>query len=111
MKPTDYCIITTTLPDQKSANTIIKTLLQKKLSACIQTYPIQSHYHWQGKIESSSEILFQIKTKVSLFEEVKNEIQLQHPYDIPEIIMIPIMKGNDSYLAWIEDETIDKKQE
>jgi periplasmic divalent cation tolerance protein len=102
---TNYCIITTTLPTQKSADTIIKVLLQKKLSSCIQIHSIQSHYNWKGKIESSREILLQIKTKISLFEEIKNEIQFKHPYDIPEIIMTPIIDGNDSYLTWIENET------
>lgn len=105
MKPTDYCIITTTVDDEKISTIMIDTLLKKQLAACIQTFPIVSHYHWQGKVENSQEILLQIKTKKSLFSRVKSEIEHLHSYDVPEIIMIEISEGNSAYLSWIDKET------
>ena len=105
MKPTPFCIISTTLHDKELAQTIISALLKKQMVACIQTYPIESFYNWQGKMEQTKEILLQIKTRASLFENIKQEIETLHDYEIPEIIMTPIIKGNSAYLKWIEDET------
>ena len=68
-------------------------------------YPIESFYKWQGEIENSKEMLLQIKTKTTLFEKVKQEIELQHEYEIPEIIITPIINGNQPYLKWIDEET------
>jgi periplasmic divalent cation tolerance protein len=109
MKIRDYCIITTTLPNEQTASIMIKTLLQKRLVACVQSYTIKSHYHWQGNIENSNEVLLQCKTKKILFDEIKSEIERNHPYEIPEIIMIELQGANDAYLAWIDDETIKEK--
>ena len=105
MKLTDYCIITTTVDDERISSIIIETLLKKKLAACIQTFPIESHYHWQGEIENTQEVLLQIKTKKSFFNTVKSEIEHLHSYDVPEIIMIEIEDGNSAYLSWIDKET------
>ncbi len=101
-----YCIVTTTINCEKTANIITQTLLEEKLAACIQMIPITSHYRWKNKIQSSSEFLIQIKTKTSLFKDVKKQIELLHTYDIPEIIATEIMNANDNYLAWLEDETL-----
>ena len=106
MKPTDYCIITTAVDDKKISTIIIGTLLKKQLAACIQTFPINSHYHWQGEMANSQEILLQIKTKKSLFPRVKSEIENLHSYEVPEIMMIEIQEGNSAYLSWIDEETI-----
>lgn len=105
MKSTPFCIISTTLHDKELAQSIISSLLNKKFVACIQTYEVESFYNWQGKVEKTKEILLQMKTRVSLFEKIKQEIETLHDYEIPEIIMTPIIKGNSAYLKWIEDET------
>jgi periplasmic divalent cation tolerance protein len=104
MKIRDYCIVTTTLPDEQTATIMIEKLLQKRLVACVQCHTINSHYHWQDKVENSSEILLQCKTKKVLFEKIKSEIENHHPYEIPEIIMIELQGANAAYLTWIEDE-------
>jgi len=105
MKTKNYCIITTTIDDENIADQITAALLQNHLVACVQSHTIQSKYHWNGTLETSQEILLQMKTKVSLFEEVKIQIEALHSYDVPEIIMTPILDGNDDYLKWIEEET------
>ena len=105
MKTTNYCIITTTIDDENIADQISTALLQDHLVACVQSHTIQSKYHWNGTLETSKEILLQMKTKASLFEEIKVQIEALHSYDIPEIIMTPILDANESYLNWIEKET------
>ena len=105
MKTTNYCIITTTIDDENIADQISTTLLQDHLVACVQSHTVQSKYHWNGTLETSEEIFLHMKTKASLFEEIKLQIEALHSYDVPEIIMTPILDANESYLNWIEEET------
>jgi len=105
MKTTNYCIITTTIDDKNIADQISTALLQNHLVACVQSHTIQSKYHWNGTLETTEEILLQMKTKASLFEEIKVQIEALHSYDVPEIIMTPILDANESYLKWIDEET------
>lgn len=98
--------IITTVENKKEAEKIAKILLEKKLAACIQIIEgIESHYWWKGKIEKAKEILIFIKTKESLFRKVEKIIKEKHPYQLPEIIGIPVLKGSKEYLKWIEEET------
>ena len=106
MVASDYCIVSTTTDTIENADIISKTLLEKKLIACAQRTTTQSSYRWQGKIIESDEILLQMKTKKSLFEHIKNEVKVLHTYEVPEIIMIPLLDANTFYLEWIEKETI-----
>ena len=105
MKTKNYCIITTTIDDENIADQISTALLQDHLVACVQSHTVQSKYHWNGTLGTSEEILLQMKTKVSLFEEVKVQIEALHSYDVPEIIMTSILDANKDYLKWIEEET------
>jgi periplasmic divalent cation tolerance protein len=74
MKTTNYCIITTTIDDKNIAHQISTALLQDQLVACVQSHTVQSKYHWNGTLETSEEILLQMKTKASLFEDIKVQI-------------------------------------
>jgi len=109
MKTTDYCIITTTIDDENIADKISTSLLQDHLVACVQSHTVQSKYHWDGNVESNKEILLQMKTKTSLFEEVKIQIEALHSYDLPEILMTPIIDANAAYLEWINNEVQENK--
>jgi len=106
MKPSDYCIISTTTDTKENAEMITQSLLEKKLVACVQSATIKSSYRWQGKIILTDEIKLQMKTKTSLFEHIKKEIKALHTYDVPEIIMVPLTDANTFYLEWIEKETL-----
>jgi periplasmic divalent cation tolerance protein len=106
MEASNYCIVSTTTDTKENASIISKTLLEKKLIACAQQTTTQSSYRWQGKIIESDEILLQMKTKKSLFDHIKKEIKSLHTYEVPEIIMIPLLDANTFYLEWIEKETI-----
>lgn len=106
MNRNNYCIITTTIDDEKGAREIAVSLLELRLVACVQIYPIESLYHWNDSIEESSEFLIQMKTKNEHFKAVREQILRQHSYDIPEIIMTPIVDADKAYLAWIDNETL-----
>ena len=106
MEASNYCLISTTTDTKENADAITQLLLEKKLIACVQSIVIQSAYHWQGKIINAEEILLQMKSKRSLFEKVQRAIEHLHTYDVPEIIMVPMVGANLSYLQWIEEETI-----
>jgi len=106
METSDFCIITTTTDNKENADVITQMLLVKKLVACVQSSTVQSTYHWQGEINNGAEILLTMKTKRSLFEKVQAEIEHLHTYDVPEIIMVPIVSANPSYLRWLKEETI-----
>ena len=80
-------------------------LISKRLAACVQLLPrLESHYRWKGKKETSSEILLLIKTKLSLYKKVETIILKHHPYEVPEILCLPVVRGSKSYLAWLDGE-------
>lgn len=106
MNKTDYCIVTTTVDTEKSAKEIARTLLEARLAACIQIFPIESLYHWEGAVAESREFLLQMKTRSGHFPAIQEQIEQLHSYDIPEIIMTPLLDANEAYLAWIDEETL-----
>ena len=105
MIASNYCTIIVTTDTTENANLIIQTLLEKHLVACVQSNQIHSSYRWQGKIISTEEIRLELKTKVTLFDEIKNIILKLHTYDVPEILMFSCDGGDNNYFKWIEEET------
>lgn len=99
-----YCVVLTTFADPAVGKAIIDHLLQQRLAACVQVMPIQSYYHWQGTVNCDQEQQVLIKTKIALFEQVKDAIVAHHDYETPEIIQLPITNGSTDYLAWINKE-------
>lgn len=98
--------ISTTTETKKQAQKIAKYLVEQKLAACVQiTGPIESTYRWKGKVETVGEYLCLIKTRTTLFKKVEAAIKKLHPYETPEIIAVPIVKGSREYLIWLNDET------
>lgn len=102
---TDYAIIHITTPDTESADKIINALLDRKLVACAQTSSIESHYVWDGKVNHRPEISISLKAKKNDFDEIGSLILENHPYEVPEIIMSEISKGQPNYLDWIKENT------
>ncbi len=99
-----YC----TVPTKQDAKSIAKILLTQRLAACINIVDkIQSIFSWHDEICEEKELLMMIKTKSTLFDRVRQAIKLTHPYNIPEIIAIPIEQADSEYLEWINTETID----
>lgn len=106
MEASEYGIISTTTDSKENADAITQILLEKKLVACVQSATIQSTYRWEGNITKSEEILLQMKSKRSLFDRIRTEIEQLHAYDVPEILMVPLAGANTPYLRWIEEVTI-----
>lgn len=76
------------------------------MAACVNLLPeMTSLYHWDGKIETGQEHQLVIKTRRSLFNEVRNYIVENHPYELPEILCLPVLTGSDDYLNWIQKTT------
>jgi periplasmic divalent cation tolerance protein len=99
-------LVMTNVPDIECAQTMAKSLLEQGLAACVNCQAgVQSRYRWQGAIETATEVSLSIKTTASRYAEVQAAIKLLHPYQVPEIIAIPVTNGWEPYLAWIVEET------
>ncbi len=97
-----FVLIMNTCPDPKTAGHIAEKLVHNKLAACVHIQPAGlSIYRWQGKIESTEENLLLIKSHEDKYPEVEKMIQKLHPYELPEIIAVPITKGLPDYLSWL----------
>ncbi|MQR02703.1 divalent-cation tolerance protein CutA [Glaciimonas soli] len=102
----DAIIIISNLPDLASAEQLAKTLVERKLAACVNILPqVNSIYRWQGQIQQTAEVTVMIKTIAQRYDEIEVEIKATHPYDLPEIIALPITHGLPAYLDWIGVET------
>jgi periplasmic divalent cation tolerance protein len=109
---TDYIQVLTTTEHREDAERIARLLVEQRLAACVQvTGPITSTYRWQGQIETAGEWQCWAKTRRGLFAEIEQAIRQSHPYEVPEILAIPILDGSADYLAWVERETGDKNDE
>ena len=97
-----FAIVLVTAPDLKIARALAKAALQAKLIACANLVPkIESHYWWQGKIESSAEVLLVLKTQKSRLAALEKLVLAQHPYDAPEFLVLPLVAGSQKYLDWL----------
>jgi len=80
-------------------------LVSKRLAACVQILPgLESHYRWRGKKETSREVLLLIKTNAAVYKKLEKILLQNHPYEVPEIICLPITRGSKTYLDWINGE-------
>lgn len=96
----------TSAPDVETARRIANALLDARLAACVQVgAAVESLYHWRGKRETCLEVPVSIKTRAGSFDAVAAAIRAVHPYELPEIVAVPIIDGSPDYLAWIHDET------
>ena len=100
-----YIQISTTTETKEQAQKIAQHMVETNLAACVQiTGPITSIYRWKGKMENSQEWLCLIKTQDDLYNKVETAIKSLHPYETPEIIAVPILKGSKEYLNWLDNE-------
>lgn len=99
---TDYQVIFCTVPELDFAQKCARELLSKKLVACVNILPaMTSIYVWQGEIETAQEHLLIIKAQANQYGEIENWLKSNHPYEIPEIVALPIQQGLPDYLNWI----------
>lgn len=101
-----HVLVLTTLPDAGAAAAVGRALVEARLAACVSVgAPVQSIYHWRGTIETSTEVPLTIKTRADLFDAVAAAIRGRHPYELPEILAVPICGATTAYLDWIDAET------
>ena len=101
LSSTKYGVVLVTVASIEAGKAIAESLLQAKLAACINLFPLDSMYLWQGKINHDQEYQLIIKTNLDKFDELAEQIKSLHSYEVPEIIAIPIVTGSNSYLQWL----------
>jgi periplasmic divalent cation tolerance protein len=93
-----------TCPDEKIAQELAHSLVEARLAACVNILPaITSVYMWQGRIEQDGEVLLLIKTSEQRLPDLQAHIVARHPYELPEVIAVPITDGLTGYLQWLDD--------
>lgn len=103
---TEVCIAFCTAEDEPSAKALAHGMLAARVAACVNLLPnIESVYWWQDKLQSSNEVLMLIKTTTDRVAELKAFVAEQHSYDTPELLVLPVSDGLESYLAWVQKET------
>ena len=100
-------LVLTTLPERGAAEALARELLASRLAACVHVgATVQSLYHWRGQIETAAEIPLAIKTSARLYPRLEAAIRARHPYELPEIVAVPVERGSSDYLEWVNAETV-----
>ena len=100
-------LVVTNLPDETSAQALATALVTERLAACVNVLaPCHSIYRWQGEIASTQEVPLLIKASAERYAALEAAIRARHPYELPEIIAVPIARGLPEYLTWIATETL-----
>lgn len=103
----DLCIALCTVPDESIAGQIADALVSEKLAACVNIIPsVMSVYRWKDAVEHSEELLLLIKTSEAVWPLLETRILELHPYELPEIIAVPIQTGQADYTQWIKNNLI-----
>lgn len=105
-EPGDAVQAMTTVDDEASAHRIAEHAIQERCAACAQVLgPIRSRFHWQGEVADEQEWLVILKSPRSIYDDLEQAILDVHPYDVPEILALPVVAGHDPYLSWLVEET------
>ena len=99
---TDLILVLTTLPSSDAAVELAKSVVQERLAACANLLPaVRSIYLWQGKLQDENEVLVLLKTRQDQFERLKARILELHPYEVPEVLSVPVEQAHAAYREWI----------
>ena len=99
-----FSLVLITAPDLKTARALAKAALKARLIACANLIPrLESHYRWQGRLQSGTEVLLLLKTTKSRLAALEKLVLARHPYDTPEFLVLPLSAGNKKYLAWLAE--------
>jgi periplasmic divalent cation tolerance protein len=105
---TDVVLILTTVPDDARGEALAQTLVEERLAACVNVLPaMTSIYRWRGAVERDSERQLVVKTTRDRIEAVRERIAQLHPYELPELLVVDVVDGGDSYLKWVRGSTLD----
>ncbi|KAJ7564331.1 hypothetical protein O6H91_02G013200 [Diphasiastrum complanatum] len=99
-------VVYVTVPNKETGKRLATSIITNKLAACVNQIPgVESTYWWEGKVETDAELLLFIKTRQSLLEALTEHIKANHPYEVPEVVSLPITGGYEKYLKWLNDNT------
>lgn len=99
-------LVITNLPDATSAGKLARQIVEARAAACVnQLAPCASTYRWKGDIETATEVPLLIKTTMAAYPRLEKLIREAHPYELPEIIAVPVDAGLPAYLSWVDEET------
>jgi periplasmic divalent cation tolerance protein len=99
-------LVLTTLPDEDAARRIARDMVERGLAACVSIgAPVRSIYRWRGEIEEAFEIPLTIKTADACYDALEQALRAAHPYELPEIVALPVDRGLDAYLHWVDETT------
>jgi periplasmic divalent cation tolerance protein len=102
----EVIVVLTNLPDREAALKLARELVTQRLAACVNVLAeCNSVYRWRGEIENAAEVPVLIKTRAARYAEVEAAIRALHPYELPEIVAVPVGRGLEEYLRWVADET------
>lgn len=105
---TDKIVVFSNCVSAEEAHRVARSLVESRLAACVNIMPgVRSVYRWQGAVEEASEWTLLIKTRRSAFQRLCAELRQIHSYEVPEVIAVPIVDGQEDYLAWIDRESAD----
>ena len=104
MSVDDACLVFCTVPDTGSAERIAASLVEERLAACVNIVPgLVSVYRWEETVQRAAEMLLLIKTTPGVYDRLEARIRALHPYELPEIISVPIQTGQTDYIQWIKN--------
>jgi periplasmic divalent cation tolerance protein len=95
----------TTIDDDAAASALAREIVERGLGACVQILTVRSVFAWEGAVEETPELLLLVKSRADRYEELEAYIREHHPYDVPEILQVPIVRGFAPYLAWMDERT------
>lgn len=103
---TDALVVLVTAPTPQRAAEIARAVVEERLAACGNVVPgLRSIYRWEGKVQEEEEALLLLKTTRARFEALRDRVLALHPYDVPEVLALPVEAGSAAYLDWIAAET------
>ena len=104
MNPPGACVVMTTAPNKEAAEKLARAALEARLAACVQIQEITSYYWWDNKINRDPEQLLYLKTTPDKYQALEALILSNHSYDTPEILQLPVERGFEKYLGWLQKE-------
>jgi periplasmic divalent cation tolerance protein len=103
---TPVVVVLLTAPDPETAERIAQALVEERLAACVNVLPgVRSIYRWQGAVEQASEVLLIAKTQADRSDALAARVRALHPYELPEVVVLPVSGGSEAYLGWVVAES------
>ena len=99
--PAEPLLAFSTAPDEACARDLARALVERRLAGCVNWTPVRSAYRWEGAVQEEGEALLLIKTDRARLDELRRTLDELHPYDLPELIAVPIGGGSEAYLQWL----------